>query len=220
MHLTQIPPSLSGNFPNPKGGAPLRPETGSRSSLPGRSAQAPPREPWGGPGEAAGPGGAGGEPAPRGAGRVFWTPRAASVQRPAGSPPAPTWRAPGPSLKALPVWVPRPRKWLVQAELGQLPDPRPCPAAAEHAQCEPPRKVFWEQDTGIWGLAGQQEALDQAREGGKEGGSQAGEAWEKWPHLGFLVLHLGALPKSDRVTPAPRKLRGSKCSSVNAYSVL
>ena len=167
-----------------------------------------------------GPGGAGGEPAPLGAGRGFRTPRAAPVQRPAGSPPAPTWRAPGPSRYPSPAWVPRPHKWLVQAELGQLPDPRPCPAASEHAQCEPPRKVFWERDTGIWALAGQQEALDQTREGGKEGGSQAGEAWEKWPHLRFLVLHPGALPKSDRVTPAPRKLRASKCSSVNACSVL
>lgn len=56
---------------------------------------------------------------------------------------------------------------------------------------------------------------------GREGGREP--SWRglgEVATLGFPLASPGGSTKSRSVIPAPRKLRGSKCSSVNAYSVL
>lgn len=116
---------------------------------------------------------------------------AGSARAAARRPPASTHAArPRAPAKPMAGWGPATPKVAVQAELGQLPDPRPAPRPSMLSARL--RGKFSGTDTGIWGLA-RGEAEDRERRGREHG-------WRgRRPCLALLAPHPGAPPKSDRV---------------------
>lgn len=229
LHLTQIPPSPSGNSPNPKG-----PPRQARRWKPNLRSQT---RDWGralltwavrsGPAPGAvegsrrgcGPSGCWRGPGPAGS-RPRFPDSADSARAAASRLPASTHVArPGPLAKSIARLGPATPQVAGAGGVGAASGPQALPRCRRACSVRASAESFlgtrhWH--LGLGGPAGGRGPSARRREGERE----PGEACEKWPLLDLLVLHLGALPKSDLVTPVPRKLRGSKCSSVNAYPVL